>query len=184
MRKLDDYIQEIECVIPNDFCDEVVGVYQNEEIWKRAETFAGLRLDVRDVHTIEISNDDVINDSLVRARIDKELFGYFQAGIRSYLQIFPYFEVNADEGYKLLRYEVGQFYKTHYDQSNTRNRHVSCIFALNDEYEGGEIEFVDIGHKKRIKKGSILFFPSNFMYRHQILPVTKGTRYSIVTWLI
>jgi len=38
---------------------------------------------------------------------------------------------------------------------------------------------------KRLKlsKGSIVFFPSNFMYPHSIEPITKGTRYSIVAWL-
>ena len=38
---------------------------------------------------------------------------------------------------------------------------------------------------KRLKldKGSIVFFPSNFMYPHGIEPITKGTRYSIVSWL-
>jgi predicted 2-oxoglutarate/Fe(II)-dependent dioxygenase YbiX len=38
---------------------------------------------------------------------------------------------------------------------------------------------------KRLKldKGSIVFFPSNFMYPHMIEPITKGTRYSIVAWL-
>jgi hypothetical protein len=27
-------------------------------------------------------------------------------------------------------------------------------------------------------------FPSNFLYPHSVLPVTEGTRYSIVTWFI
>ena len=38
---------------------------------------------------------------------------------------------------------------------------------------------------KRLKlnTGSIVFFPSNFMYPHSIEPITKGTRYSIVAWL-
>ena len=38
---------------------------------------------------------------------------------------------------------------------------------------------------KRLKlsAGSIVFFPSNFMYPHSIEPITKGTRYSIVAWL-
>ena len=35
----------------------------------------------------------------------------------------------------------------------------------------------------KLGKGSIVFFPSNFMYPHGIQPITKGTRYSIVSWL-
>ena len=35
----------------------------------------------------------------------------------------------------------------------------------------------------KLVKGSIVFFPSNFMYPHTIKPITKGQRYSIVSWL-
>jgi predicted 2-oxoglutarate/Fe(II)-dependent dioxygenase YbiX len=63
-------------------------------------------------------------------------------------------------------------------------RSVSCSFALNDDYEGGEFAFFDRELKYKLKKGSILLFPSSFMYPHEIMPVTKGTRYSIVTWFI
>ena len=37
--------------------------------------------------------------------------------------------------------------------------------------------------KCKLKKGSIVFFPSNFMYPLGIEPITEGTRYSIVAWL-
>ena len=37
--------------------------------------------------------------------------------------------------------------------------------------------------KFKLGKGTILFFPSNFMYPHIIKTITKGTRYSIVSWL-
>jgi predicted 2-oxoglutarate/Fe(II)-dependent dioxygenase YbiX len=61
---------------------------------------------------------------------------------------------------------------------------VSCSFALNDNYEGGEFSFFDGQIKIKLPKGAALLFPSNFMYPHQILPVTNGTRYSIITWFI
>ena len=35
----------------------------------------------------------------------------------------------------------------------------------------------------KLNKGSIVFFPSNFMYPHGIEKITEGTRYSIVAWL-
>ena len=66
-------------------------------------------------------------------------------------------------------------------------RSLSIIINLNSEYEGGALVFTD--QKKRIikklnlSKGSIVFFPSNFLYPHGIEPVTKGKRYSIVAWL-
>jgi len=59
---------------------------------------------------------------------------------------------------------------------------------LNDDYEGGDLVFAYQYLNKEmkrvsLKKGSICFFPSNFLYPHMIEPITKGTRYSIVAWL-
>lgn len=59
---------------------------------------------------------------------------------------------------------------------------LTVLGALNSEYEGGE--FVMFGDKQiELDAGSIIVFPSNFMFPHEVLPVTKGTRYSFVSWV-
>jgi predicted 2-oxoglutarate/Fe(II)-dependent dioxygenase YbiX len=58
---------------------------------------------------------------------------------------------------------------------------LSILGAINDDYEGGELIFWE-SEKIVLKAGSIMIFPSNFMYPHKVLPVTKGTRYSYVSW--
>ena len=87
----------------------------------------------------------------------------------------------------LLKYTPGGKYEIHTDHFSNTNRHLSVIINLNDEYEGGDLIFTDQKNieTKRLKldKGSIVFFPSNFMYPHSIEPITKGIRYSIVAWL-
>ncbi len=87
----------------------------------------------------------------------------------------------------LLRYKKGGKYEVHTDHFTSSVRHLSVIMNLNEEYEGGELIFTDQKENeiKRCKlgKGSVIFFPSNFMYPHKIAPIKKGTRYSIVAWL-
>ena len=58
---------------------------------------------------------------------------------------------------------------------------LSILGAINDDYEGGELVFWE-SEKIVLKAGQIMIFPSNFMYPHKVLPVTKGTRYSYVSW--
>ena len=58
---------------------------------------------------------------------------------------------------------------------------LSILGSLNDDYEGGELIFWE-SHKIELKAGSIMIFPSNFMYPHKVVEVTKGTRYSYVSW--
>jgi len=36
----------------------------------------------------------------------------------------------------------------------------------------------------KCKTGTIIFFPSTFLFPHAIEPITKGVRYSIVSWLL
>ena len=58
---------------------------------------------------------------------------------------------------------------------------LSVLGVLNDDYEGGEFYLID--EKTDLSKGDILVFPSNFMYPHKVEPVTKGTRYSYISWV-
>ena len=59
---------------------------------------------------------------------------------------------------------------------------LSIVGILNDDYEGGD--FVMFKNKKiDLKQGDLLLFPSSFLYPHRVDPVTKGHRYSYVSWV-
>ena len=58
---------------------------------------------------------------------------------------------------------------------------LSVLGVLNNDYEGGEFYLID--EKTDLSKGDIIIFPSNFMYPHKVEPVTKGTRYSYISWI-
>lgn len=87
------------------------------------------------------------------------------------------------EDYNMLKYSTGQEYKAHYDGETITGRSVSAIVYLNDEYDGGEVEFVNFGIKIKPKPGMLLLFPSNYAYRHIAHPVISGTKYALVTWI-
>ena len=86
------------------------------------------------------------------------------------------------EYYVMLRYQGGQEYKAHFDGETGSGRAISSILYLNNDYEGGEIEFVNFGIKIKPEPGMFLLFPSNYAYRHIAHPVTDGTKYAIVSW--
>lgn len=61
------------------------------------------------------------------------------------------------------------------------HRKLSMSLLLNDDFEGGDFEInTDSPSKIELKKGRAIFFPSFFL--HQVTPVTKGIRKSIVIW--
>jgi predicted 2-oxoglutarate/Fe(II)-dependent dioxygenase YbiX len=87
------------------------------------------------------------------------------------------------ESYSLLKYAAGEEYKEHYDGSTCTGRIISCIAYLNNDYEGGEIEFPAFKIKIKPQPGMLILFPSNFAYRHIAHPIKEGTKYCLVTWI-
>jgi len=57
---------------------------------------------------------------------------------------------------------------------------LSILGILNENYKGGE--FIVCNHKVVLNTGDIIIFPSNFMFPHEVKPITQGTRYSFITW--
>ena len=185
METVENYIQVFDSVVPHSLCDMIVGEYEHSDDWIEAGTQFGVDKSARDVDFVQMSHQHVLSKSLeLRSKIDGDLFQCATHSISKYLDLFPAVQVDSDSGYDLLRYKEGQFYVQHIDYFKKEPRVISCSFALNDDYDGGEWAFFDKRVVKKIPKGSVILFPSNFMYPHQILPVTKGVRYSIVTWFL
>ena len=187
MKELKDYIFVMPNVVSLELCDAVVSEYKNSNEWINAVVKYGEDLNVRSCQTIGISFSSIIEkNKKTRQKLDQELFTCAAKAIQEYnKQFMDYVNIiEQDSGYDLLKYETGQFFTTHTDSFKDRPRTVSCSFALNDDYEGGEFAFFNRELVYRLKKGSCIMFPSNFMYPHEIMPVTSGTRYAIVTWFI
>jgi hypothetical protein len=89
----------------------------------------------------------------------------------------------SHEPYSILKYNEGQYYKDHFDDGPGVQRTFSAICYLNDNYDNGEIEFVNFNIKIKPEPGMLLLFPSNYAYRHIAHPVTSGSKYAIVTWI-
>jgi len=68
---------------------------------------------------------------------------------------------------------------------NPHNRKLSMVLQLSNpnEYEGGELKLHLSKDPDVIKKqkGFSVFFPSHIL--HEVTPVTKGERYSLVVWI-
>lgn len=103
------------------------------------------------------------------------------------------FNVNV---YKQARMQYTEYHaeeKGHYglhhdvmwDKNDGLDRKLSIVVQLSDpsEYEGGSFAFSEVKTPKEDLfkvKGSVLVFPSYLS--HQVTPVTKGVRKSLVAW--
>lgn len=183
--KLEDYIYIVKNALSLNLCDEILDEFKSSDEWQDTYVARGLDKNIRNCQTIGISFSSVIqNNSDVRHRLDNAVFDGASKCIQEYNNKFSHCRIEEDSGYELLRYTEGCFYTEHTDSFKERPRAVSCSFILNDEFEGGEFAFFNKELIYKLEKGDALMFPSNFMYPHEIMPVTKGTRYSIITWFV
>lgn len=88
------------------------------------------------------------------------------------------------EKLQLTHYREGDHYGWHQDSGpgEFSVRKLSLVVQLSkpEEYEGGELEFLSKS-KAPSEQGDIVLFPS--YNAHQVTPVTKGERYSLVAWV-
>lgn len=82
---------------------------------------------------------------------------------------------------KLLKYSSGSMMPAHSDNGYT-SRILSLIVYLNDDYDGGELFFKNFDLTIKPKPGSVLCFPSSFIYLHEVKEIKFGVRYSYPVW--
>jgi predicted 2-oxoglutarate/Fe(II)-dependent dioxygenase YbiX len=182
---LTDFISVFDNVIPVDICDKIVKEYENCPYWLDSVIASKeVNATIRNCSEINISSNEIISKNYeYRKFLDDTIFQYLHESASLYSKKHGNLLLEQDTGYTLLRYGKDQFYTQHTDSFLNQPRTISCSFSLVDDYEGGEFSFFDRQIIIKPKKGSLLIFPSNFMFPHEILPVTSGTRYSVITWM-
>jgi prolyl 4-hydroxylase len=100
--------------------------------------------------------------------------------------------VKQGEPLQILRYRPGQEYRPHFDSiGNAENQRVlTFLVYLNDDYEGGETEFLTTGLRVKGKKGDGLLFRNadasgspDPSAQHAGLPVAAGEKYLASRWI-
>lgn len=72
----------------------------------------------------------------------------------------------------------GQSMGPHFDgQDGNKDLAFSLVAYVNDDYEGGEISFPNHNITIKPKAGSLIMFPSQEPYIHEVKPIMSGTRY-------
>jgi PKHD-type hydroxylase len=104
-------------------------------------------------------------------------------------RFFKFDLFGLNEGFQFTNYEApsGKYGK-HVDRGiNMVVRKLSISIQLTnpEEYEGGELKLYDADDKEATvmdkTQGTLIIFPSYVL--HEVMPITKGERNSLVTWV-
>jgi Rps23 Pro-64 3,4-dihydroxylase Tpa1-like proline 4-hydroxylase len=119
--------------------------------------------------------------------ISDRLFDALDTSFHHYSnEVYPYAAKNIkgkEDNMSILKYEDAGYLPAHID-SGSSSRALSVVLYLNDNYDGGEITFPYVGNGIKIKPeaGSAIFFPSMFVYVHEVSAVSNGIRYALPNW--
>jgi PKHD-type hydroxylase len=95
------------------------------------------------------------------------------------------FHLNQHVTAHVLEYSPDGFYDWHIDLGADVDaaRKISVVTFLTppEEYEGGELCFMDQGPPLKLPQGTTVLFPSYLI--HKVQPVTRGTRFTLVSWV-
>ena len=169
------------------------GEYARARVYDREWNYLE-RASLRSTLQVEVGDS---TDALIRAKL---------LDMRSELSRHFDLELSDCQALNYLIYKPGDFFEPHKDESqkpdapeHVSRRRVSAIVFLSDEdevdrpgeYAGGSLGFygllkdprcVNIGLPVQGKAGLLVAFRSDVF--HQVSPVTRGERYTVVSWYV
>jgi hypothetical protein len=78
------------------------------------------------------------------------------------------------EGYHAWHFESSSFFEA--------KRVLAWSIYLNDDYEGGELEFLYFGKRVKLGAGDVVIFPAAFTHTHRGNMVTGGEKLLLTGW--
>ncbi len=173
-----DECYKVEGAISEGFCKRIIAEYAKPEVEKLPPEIGNIpgniNLDIRNVQRLQMPLYAGIGATLTAI------------GLNINHQIWQYHITHSNQS-EFLMYDIHGKYETHVDTFHTRSnetRKLTVLAFLNDDFEGGKF-YIQNSHERMYPQqtpGTVLVFPS-FM-PHGVEPVTKGVRYSVVTWMV
>ena len=142
------------------------------------------RLTREDHKTINITHDYNFSAS---SRLADEILPKFKPCVDEYLQAFQVLgqrkfllhdiklkQIPAGGGFHAWNYETGAL--------EVAARQFVVQLYLNDDFDGGETEFLYQQRREEAVAGDVIIFPASFTHTHRGNPPLGGTKYIATSW--
>jgi len=169
--------------LTDSFCQSLIKTYSQDTIEKQPPTVGGggynntdgiIDRSVRNVDRVILPQNQGIGSALTATGLNANHYWWK-------------YDITHSNQTEFLMYNPEGHYVSHVDTfhyhgDNTRK--LTVVAFLNDDFEGGKF-FINAAGAPVYppqEKGTVIVFPSYMV--HGVEPVTKGIRYSCVTWLL
>ena len=163
------------------------------DVLKPAKVFGHAKHDGRVDEEVRVCSEygdieQLVDKYPVIDKFTSHFYDLMEITSQKYMDKHQMSNLDAFDFLQVLHYTVGGKYVPHVDQY-TGDREVSCIIYLNNVEEGGETFFPNTYNNKgesikiKPKPGRVLLFQCGHSAIHAGLPVIKGTKMVIYTFL-
>jgi hypothetical protein len=181
-----DFIGEYSCAFSTDFCNEIIrafNYYQDiDAVYCEDDQFDNSNagrfdwaLDLFDMSPSMKGNPSQHLNQVLFECLDEytRIFGH--------LRNVPFYSLAQ----KVQKTPAGGGYHVWHDENSGLEHSKRCLvwmLYLNDDYEGGETEF--LYYKRRInpERGKLLIWPAGMTHAHRGGLVLQGTKYVVTGW--
>jgi hypothetical protein len=189
-KNLDYGIHLYKNAISKEDCKKIIDDLENEiSLGIRGIQWSGAQVNdkenvdyVRNCVDLKYKKEDLGN-YIPENEVLKKCHDIVEVGLDKCLRHYEslwHLKMQYKEAFNFVKYLPGKYFKIHGDHGPFYTCTVSAVVYLNDDYEGGEIEFIRQGLVVKPEVGDIVMFPSNFVYEHASLEVRSGIKYSVV----
>ncbi len=141
---------------------------------------------LQDQKAINLSAGDTVDLSMV-LKITTKIFPKIKPCVDKYLKTYPLLGARK---YSIFDCKVkkipagGGFHQWHFENGSiTTARRIFVVqIYLNDDFDGGETEFLYQGVREKASTGDVLIFPCQYTHVHRGNPPLGGTKYLVTTW--
>ena len=167
-----------ESLIPDDICNSLIRDTAEQD-W----ISGGKKFGLRDIYDYESEHENKISKieefQLINLKALNKVLDIYRA-----LDADDKIPEIIDNSFafvcRFVRYRTGGSFSLHFD-SIARKQSITVVSYLNDNYEGGELDYPRHGISVKPKKGSTLIHPASFAYPHSVNKVTEGRKYICLT---
>lgn len=183
-RNLSDYIYRKSNFLSRDECTLIIQNLELSGDWFKHSYYSNAKGTAHD------NGDEDLENCFLKDTQTQSLMQSLSGAIHEYLRDLNFSWFCGLKEFSHVRYN--RYYPN--QRMDTHCDHISSLFgdksgvpiitllgALNEDFEGGELLFFE-DEVVEIKMGDLLIFPSNYLFPHKVNPVTKGVRYSYVSW--
>lgn len=185
---IQDYVKHYKNVFPKEFCKKTVDQLELVD-WTTHQFYNSNQEYIYVGDDFQQSRARFNEQQLIEKEIWNLLYNYVVKNFSSYHEQFQWFNGwKGFTGIKFHKYTSDTNMKLHCDHihdlfdGEVKGVPILTIVGLlNEDFEGGNFLLWD-NENINLETGSVVIFPSNFMYPHRVSTIKSGVRYSFVSW--